>query len=950
MKRKLFSLAAALTALLSAAALTSCDMVYVANKPDSGGSGNGSEITAKEKDELERNGHFLKLLNMPLNIQPSNVFSVSVANSSSSIGKLNKDSNVFIFKEADSCTVYLPLVYNDDNDFLETGFFYTAFTIHVDVYTKYIINISDRLVVSYTDGRGQFDINSLSLDSAADNPSFLTVLNLPSHIRQNNVSNVFVSNQSGKIGVCLNYDDVLIEINGSYAAVKIPLHYANSGSKDGSKFLESGAYFVSFDFHVDAVTRVTVSEEEKFVLNFVNGNALLDMAFIQPVSVPTLTVINLPLNTSKIHFADIFVYNSSGKTAVCSDYSQIVTFRENNSVSAVIPLANISGGGYFRDSGVFAVSFSLNIDFLTKIIVLPHSRLTLAFTEGNALLNASLIPLEPLPSCLTVTSLPINTGKNSFSDVLISNQAGNIGGCKNYDEIIFEDGGLTAKIPLVYTVNGSKKNTRFEETGAFFVSLDLNVDAVTRVTVSEEEKFVLNFVNGNALLDMALIPEKPQEAPSYLTLKSLPINTKKHNISNVFVYNNNSTVAKCSNYNNIVITTDGSFVTAKIPLSYNSGSERFADSGFFTVSFSVYVDLYSQIIKNRDDGHVVRFVSGSGSVDLADDFGYFSGGLANYDDLLPPVIRKNTTFEMNGSYHVVSSDSAVAAASFSRSSLVYVYASLKVGGIAFEYSTQAPAYNPAKKGYYLDNNRALFKFVFIKDSANKYFAKININDNFTNLSYCTVDSAGLASQGVPNRYSVDGKFNQPPEKITLHSGVYIATLKGANGGRTGGFVSEVFILSNNTTFTLFTGGASKGAGGGCGSFIFSPDGYLLTAGGGGGTFSNISSSGVLLFHPGAGGSIGRGGNADINFPENYHLGGGYDFPMNSIFPVSPSYLDGSAYFNLPPPNDWMNTNNANGPAEKFNSPADDGGNNRNSLRGNNEPSIVDGYITIYTIF
>jgi len=134
--------------------------------------------------------------------------------------------------------------------------------------------------------------------------SYLTVINLPAHVRQNHVSSMSVSNQSRKIGGCLSYDEIIIENYGDASAIKIPLVYTGTNLR----FDATGSYFVSLDINVDVFTRYTIADDENFPLDFINGSALLDASLIgyeppePPIPYSYLTIVNLPANTQKNHF------------------------------------------------------------------------------------------------------------------------------------------------------------------------------------------------------------------------------------------------------------------------------------------------------------------------------------------------------------------------------------------------------------------------------------------------------------------------------------------------------------------------------------------------------------------------------------------------------------------------------------------------------------------------
>jgi len=967
-------------------------------------------------------GSYLTVINLPENVRQNHVSDVFVSNQIDRIGFCLSYGEIIIENYADAKALKIPLAYtNTKLKFDETGSYFVSLDINVDASTRFTIRESEKFPLNFINGGAVLDASLIGYVPPAPAPevSFLTVINLPENVRQNHVSNVFVSNQTNKIGTCLSYDEIIIENYANAKALKIPLAYTNTKLK----FDETGPYFVSLDINIDASNRFTIKESEKFSLNFINGGAVLDASIIGYVppapapDVPYLTVTNLPANTQKNHFSGVFVYNSTGVTAKCADYNQIIIIKENNSVTAKIPVSYNAVSEYFKETGTFIVSFTVNIDYATYFIVKESDKLRLYFTDGNAAFDASLIPPPP-PPYLTVTSLHRNTKAQSISNVFVYNAAGTaVAKCADYDQIIItrDSFSVTAKIPLYYV----SKNEHFIDTGNFIVSLYVNIDFTTQIIVKQDDKLTLFFTEGNAILDASLIPPAPP--PPYLTINSLPKNVKPQNFSNVFVYNGMGTAsAKCADYNQITISTDSDYASARIPLVYESSGYPYRDSGNFAVSFTLNIDSYIQISKTRDDALYVAFIEGSGTFDFLKnalsgiELGYFSGSLVNPSDTAAPVIRSGTKFEMNGYYYTVNSNTAVVSSSFSNTCIVYVYARLVFSQLEFVYSTTAPSYDSYKKGYYKGLERALYRFVFIRDSANKYFAKTFINDNWEHLRYQIVDADNLASFNLSQHYFLSGMGNPKSHTVSLPAGAYLFTLNGAAGGFAGGIsgaqgghVSEVVILSKSTSFTFFTGergeNGSKfdhemgsyigGGGGGSGSFAFSPDGYLLCAGGGGGACPNNSATYSIPCDGGAGGSIGGGGaGGSANEGSAGGNGGGFTgglggvlafnglrkngysdltiysyslgFNGNSLYPPTQANAIGvvdmvkggsAAFFDLPAPNNWLNTNNANGKGGDLSGAAQSGGNNRNSIRGGGgTPSSAystqsNGSITVYKI-
>ena len=423
--------------------------------------------------------------------------------------------------------------------------------------------------------------------------------------------------------------------------------------------------------------------------------------------------------------------------------------------------------------------------------------------------------------------------------------------------------------------------------------------------------------------DMVYIDDIFGDHSPRLTILGLPANVNNHNFSEIFLYNNAGQIAKCTDINDISITYTDTAATAVIPLTYINNDTPFKDSGTFLVTFIAHIDIYSDIIKTYNDGLLVVCKRGSGTIDLKEDFGYFAGSLVNPYDAEPLTVRKGTKFEMNGSYYTLTYDTDVTESEMDRSSIVYVYASFSGQNVTLEYSYDTPVWDNYKKGYYLDNKRALFKFILIKSNTDIYFAKTKINEDFRHFQYHTNDSSYMSYNSLPVEYTLSGSGDPSPATRTFTPGTYIFILKGASGGKgyynggSGGLVIETVNLSKNVNFTLFTGECGKnvvvssdasytgyaGGGGGSGTFIYSDTGYFLCAGGGGGgggRKANIASSGYLISDGGspggggAGGAIGSGAggggsgaNCFYSFPftvfvSNGANGGGYKFGTGGI--------------------------------------------------------------------
>jgi len=477
--------------------------------------------------------------------------------------------------------------------------------------------------------------------------------------------------------------------------------------------------------------------------------------------------------------------------------------------------------------------------------------------------------------------------------------------CADYSlvQISAVGGGAAARIPLFYR----NSTDNFIETGSFFVVLEINIDAVTRFVVTLEDRVFVSFVNGNASLDITYLPEY---IIPYLTITGLPFYTTKNHISNIYVYNLNGSVASSGNPNNIIVTRGESYTTLQIPLLSNG--DYFRDTGSFLITFSVNTDYITHFSVRRDDNVILQFTAGSALYDVLS-FGYFSAELVNPNDTAAPVIKKGSAFDVDGFIFRAQEDIIIPALYPPSSCVLYLYAFRFNNDINFEFSSVAPVYNSAKRGYYLDTKRALWKMFFLVSNGNHFLFKTYIADDWPHLEKFVIPNTAPVISSASSVFSLSGAANPQAAAFNLPQGIYVAEVKGAGGGGgygfveagtvtgsssggAGGSVTEIFTVNSDTTFTAYTGSggfaapapvpsgnfglykyhlvtvgagshlysfATKtapsgggGGGGGSGSFI-STDGYFLCAGGGGGGSggSNITPGGA----GGAGGSIGSGG-------------------------------------------------------------------------------------------
>jgi hypothetical protein len=859
-----------LLALIVPAALflSSCDMVFIKDVNNS--EPDNKELTEEERDDLELNGRFLKLTGMPANTQITNIFSVQIANSFSTVGKLNKNNTVFIFRETGSLssTAYLPLVYNDESDFLETGFFYTAFSVHVDAVTSYVVELSDRFLVSYIDGRGEVDVNNLPFTSNPQNPDdtveisedeknelelsghFLKLVNMPVNFQPANVFSVQIANSLTSVGK-LNKNNTIYtyrENNAPTSTIYLPLVYI-----DDNDFIETGLFYTAFTVHIDAVTSFVVALSDRFLIPFTNGRGEVDILNLPSPASPQnpdgsreisadekselelsghyLKLVNMPPNTQAPNVFSVLVANSASTVAKLDKNDTFWIFREDNACSVYLPLIyndNIK----FSETGSFYTAFTIHIDAVTSYVVEISDRFLVSFTNGRGTVDIRNLPPPSVvvtdePRYLTVYNLPSNVSIRNFSNVEVHNLAGPVAHCNNYSNILLSvnDNKTTAKIPLHY----KSQNYIFSESGVYFVSFNINIDAQTQFVLSPEDKIKVAFVEGNGSLDILNIPDNPVP---YLTLTGLPLNATKQQLSSVSVYNLAGSVAGSSGNDDVVIVKDGLSSTFLIPLSSSSGG-YFNDSGRFAVSFTLNIDIDTQISYTRSDNLILVFTNGSASFDVNSFFGFFDAYLTNAADSLRPVIGAGSSFDVNGHRHTVNSNYTVNSLIPNFSCLLYLYVYYLDSVFFFEFSTAAPTYNSNRKGWYNGSRRALWKMIYI-NSSEQFLFKTYVDNNFSQLNSYVLSNDADYSQiiaSLPVSNSIDGSNNPPAGSFTLEPGVYVIELKGAGGGSgrsynstssggSGGIIREIITLNAKTSFTCFTGsgGASAPAASASGTF------------------------------------------------------------------------------------------------------------------------------------
>jgi len=920
--------------------------VDILSLPGTSTGDNNNVLTDDEREELERTGHFLKIINMPLHTQITNVSSVQIANSVSTIARFVSRS-IWLYNESDSCTLYIPLVYNDNTKFTETGSFYVAFEIHVDAVTVYRFTLSDLFLVPFINGQGTVDILSLPGTSTGDNNNvltddekeelertghFLKIINMTANTQITNVSSVQIANSVSTIARFVNKSIWLYNESDS-CTLYIPLVY-----NDNTEFTETGSFYVAFQIIVDVLTMYRVRLTDMFLVPFVNGQGTVDILNLPVTPVYNdsnvltsvekselertgrfLKIINMPLHTQSTNVFSAQIANSSSVIGKFNNTENVWLYNESDSCTLYIPLV-YNDNTEFIETGSFYIALEILVDVLTIYSVNLSDRFIIPFVNGRGTVDVRSLPGREAPPIdyryLVIYNLPANISLQNISGISIHNQAGSIASCLDYStvQISVNDNRAVARIPLSY--NNSK--FFFAETGVFYVSFDINIDVDIRYLITVNDRVRVSFLNGSGFLDIENIPAN---IVPYLTIHGLPYYTTAKQITNVSVYNLAGSVASCRNYNDITVFRENNYVTARIPLSSSDGG-NFLNTGRFAVSFTVNVDVETQISFSRDDNLILNFSDGSAVFDYVSTFGHFDARLTS---AAKPAIMGGSSFDINGYRHTVSSDLPINAYVPLESCVLYLYAFRVESDVYYEFSKTVPEYNTNRRGFYNGLKRALWKMIYLYD-VDQYLFKTYVADDFPQLDTAVISNASFNSfsSGRPAHYSLFGSDNPTAATVTLQPGVYIVKLSGAGGGGgygavsdstvtgsssggSGGIVYEIITINTAASFTAYTGSggaaasapapsgifsisATKniftsppssqtvytdtvlnslvqtnfsaisgggGGGGGSGTFLYSADGYFLVAGGGGG------GSGASWLTPGggggAGGAIGPGG-------------------------------------------------------------------------------------------
>jgi hypothetical protein len=456
-------LSAAILTLIAAFASSSCDMVYIPlDAPPA-----PIVITEYERDLLERTGHFLKLTYMPLYTQAANVMSVQIANSASAIATLDKNNSVKIFKETGQSTVYLPLVYNNNSEFTETGSFYSAFTILVDAVTDYAVSLSDKILVPFADGRGTLDIRSLpevtptpvvitedERDLLERTGRFLKLTNMPLNTQAANVLSVQIANSVSAVATLDKNNSVKVFMETPYSTAYLPLVCS-----DNSEFTETGRFYAAFTIHIDAVTGYVLSLNDKFLVSFTNGRGTLDIRTLPPAPPPPavitederdllertgrfLKLTHMPLNTQAANVLSVQIANSVSTVATLDKNNSAKIFMETPYSTVYLPLA-YANNSEFTETGSFYAAFTIHVDAVTSYAVSLSDKILVPFADGRGTLDIRTLPASPPPPdpdgppailtenerdllertghFLKLTHMPLNTQAANVMSVQIAN-------------------------------------------------------------------------------------------------------------------------------------------------------------------------------------------------------------------------------------------------------------------------------------------------------------------------------------------------------------------------------------------------------------------------------------------------------------------------------------------------------------------------------------------------
>jgi hypothetical protein len=296
----------------------------------------------------------------------------------------------------------------------------------------------------------------------------------------------------------------------------------------------------------------------------------------------------------------------------------------------------------------------MRIDALTKLVVTPAHKAVVVFTDGRGTLDIEALLAEN-PDIITQTpdddedeiideviasgsyihfiNLPRNASKNSFQSVAAATATKTIARSSDALSIGVRGGALTSEAFVPLTAVSS--SDRFSESGQFYISFSILIDAVTNIVVEPSYAALYSFANGIAEVDVLLAPSRQSPvpaAPHNLTIGGLGNTVDISNIAEVYIYNSAGVIAKCIDYTAITFTTYAGQKAAVVPLVFDNNKafngKPFNDSGVHFVSFNIYPDAYTAIIVKAENKYAATFSDGCAYVSIA---------------AIPPVPRSTLT-------------------------------------------------------------------------------------------------------------------------------------------------------------------------------------------------------------------------------------------------------------------------------------------------------------------
>ena len=576
-------------------------------------SGNGAIDVAEIPGAARGRFPSLVVTGLPPHTKPGNISNVLVHNLEGTVAHADYVA-ISSIAAGNSATLCIPLIADSSGAaFTDTGIFFVSFVVNVDALIRISIAREDGITVLFDSGNGSIDISDIP-DAAQVRVPHLTISGLPAHTRPENISGVFIYNQEGVIAGA-DYSAVSANASEDSAILRIPL----LGAASVAAFTDTGTFHVGFVVNVDALIRINVKWEDGVTVFFDSGNGSIDISDIPikpKILVPSLTITGLPPNTGGGHFLDLALWNTTGRVARIIDSGEITVSVGDNSSTAIIPLMRQTSDEWFRDSGVFILSFDLSVDALTRITLTRELGVSVALASGSGSFSLSDIPSPPQERrpYLTITGLPPNTRPEHFSGIALWNSVGRVARIDDRDEITVSVSGdsATAQIPLMRQTS----DDRFRDSGVFILSFDLSVDALTRITLSRERGVSVALGSGSGSFDISDIPSLPLEKRSYLTLTGLPSNTLPRHFSDVTLWSSSGRVATIRDSGEIMISVSGNSATARIPLMLQSSGDWFRDSGVFILSFDLNIDALTRITLTRERAVSVILVLGNGSLDI----------------------------------------------------------------------------------------------------------------------------------------------------------------------------------------------------------------------------------------------------------------------------------------------------------------------------------------------